>query len=487
MIAPSPRGAVRVVQTHVRVSDPHVCSDDRARLSLLRGVYESLVRRDAGGRHLGVLADRWTVSPDARTWTFGLRSGVTWHDGAHLHAEDVVASLSRIRDEPPEGELGTSGVYQSYLAGASIDAPAPGQVRVQLPAPMADLLDILAELVILRADDVGRSDQLPAGTGPFRWEERSEERVVLARFDRYWGARGPVSTVIASAEPDAAARLEAARSGICDIAADIALRSTGENDRVRVRPGGTTTAFMINLRDGPLTDVRVRQALNYATDVGRTIEALFGGHADAVASPCTTPHLGFDARLAPYPYDPERARALLHEAGADGLTLRFDVPEVLPDEAVALGTLLAEQFADVGVTLELERHGDRPAYAGRVRDGRIHDAACFDSTPVSSFRLFREKFHGGVQGTWWLGHDDPGFDARVDEATATPDPDHRAALYRSAAGVLHRNAPWIYLYAPRWGWAVSPAVEGWSPSPEGWVDLAGDRFDAAGLDANARS
>jgi len=484
---PSPLEQVRVLLPHVRVSDPHVCSDDRARLSLLRAVYESLVRRGDDGRHRSVLAERWTASPDARTWTFQLRPDVAWHDGSVLRAEDVVASLTRIRDEPPEGELGTSGVYQGYLAGATIEVAAPGRVRIDLPAPMADLLDILAELVILRADDVARSDLLPAGTGPFQWEERSDDQVVLARFERYWGARSPVGRVIARAEPDATARLEAARAGTCDIAADIDLRSTTTNDRLRIRPGGTTTAFMANLREGPLTDRRVRQALNYATDVGAVISTLFGGHADAVASPCTSPHLGFDRFLAPYPHDRVRARTLLSGAGVEGLRLRFDVPEVLPDEAVALGELLAEQFAAVGVDLELERHADRPAYAERVRDGRIHDAACFDSTPVSTFRLFREKFHGGVQGTWWLGHDDPVFDAAVDEATATPDPSRRAGLYRKAAGLLHRNAPWIYLYAPRWGWATSPAVDGWRPSPEGWVDLAGDRFGPAGHDTNARS
>lgn len=468
---------LRVVQPHVRVGDPHVCSDDRSRLSLLRAVYEPLVRRAERGRHRGVLAERWTTSSDARVWTFDLRGGARWHDGSALSAEDVVASLGRIRDNPPGGELGTSGVYQSYLAGSDLEAIAPDRVRLSLPAPMADLLDVLAELVVLRADQVDASSSLPAGTGPFRWASRDENEVLLDRSDGYWGATSPVARARFEALADPRSRLERIRSGDCDIAADVPLQETGPNDTLRVAPGGTITAFMANLSEGPLRDDRVRRALNYATDVHEVISVCFGGHATPVASPCSAPHLGFDPDLEPYPYDPERARKLLDAAGAERPKLRFDVPEVLPDEAVRLGELLGEQYARIGVELTLERHDDRPAYAERVRDGRIHDAACFDSTPVSSYRLFREKFHAGVRGPWWLGYDRPDFDATVDEAASTPDPDQRAALYRRAARFLHDDAPWIYLYAAHVGCAISPAATGWQPAPEGWIDLAGDRFE----------
>ena len=478
---------LRVVQPHVRIGDPHVCSDDRSRLSLLRAVYEPLVRRTAQGRHRGVLAEQWTTSPDARLWTFELRTEARWHDGPTLSAEDVVASLARIRDDPPSGELGTSGVYQSYLAGAELEALAPGRVRISLPTPMADLLDVLAELVVLRANDVQASSQLPAGTGPFRWASWDEHEVVLDRSDRYWGAPSPVAHARFEALADPEARLERVRHRGCDLAADVPLQAAGPRDTLRIAPGSTITAFMANLREGPLRDIRVRRALNYATDIHEAIEVGFGGHAAPVASPCSAPHLGFDPDLDPYPYDPDRARALLDEAGAERPTLRFDVPEVLPDEAVRLGELLAEQYARIGVELTLERHADRPGYAERVREGRIHDAACFDSTPVSSYRLFREKFHAGVRGPWWLGYDEPAFDATVDEAASTPDPEKRAALYRRAAHRLHDDAPWIYLYAAHWGWAVGPAASHWQPAPEGWIDLAGDRFDGAAQDAKARN
>jgi len=478
-----PPAMVTVVQPHVRIGDPHVCSDDRSRLSVLRSLYEPLVRRVDAGAHAPALASAWSVSDDARSWRFRLRDGVRFHDGARFVADDVVASLRRIRDTPPPGELGTTGVYQGYLAGSDIEAEGEGHVRLDLPAPMADLLDVLAELAVLPAARVHESDRQPPGTGPFRLAGQEGARIELERWAGHWGGPGPLARVRFDAEPDPAARLERVRSGRAEVAADVApgalAADAAHGPSLRTRPGSTTTTFMANLEEGPLTDVRVRRALNHAVDVDALVADLHGGHADRVADPCTIPQLGHDPAARPYPHDPARARALLAEAGATGLRLRFDVPERLPDEAPELAARLAEQFAAVGVDLEVVRHADRPAYAERVRDGRIHDAACFDSSPSSTFRLFREKFHGRVRGLWWLGYANPAFDALVDRAAATPAIAERRALYRRAARHLHDDAPWLFLYAPRLAWAVAPSLRAWSPGVDGCVDLSTRGFAAA--------
>jgi peptide/nickel transport system substrate-binding protein len=483
MTGASPPGSLTVVQPHVRVGDPHVCSDDRSRLSVLRSVYEPLVRRAGAGAHVPALASAWSVSDDARGWRFRLRDGVRFHDGARFVADDVVASLRRIRDTPPPGELGTTGVYAGYLEGSEIAAEGDLDLRIDLPAPMADLLDVLAELAVLPAERVHDSGRQPPGTGPFRFAGHGEERIDLERWADHWGGPSPVTRVRFEAEPDAAERLERARSGRADVAADVpphgleadpAARAT-----LRTQPGSTTTTFMANLAAGALTDRRIRRALNHAVDVEALIADLHGGHADRVADPCTIPQLGHDPAARPYPHDPERARALLAEAGAEGLRLRFDVPERLPDEAPELAARLSEQFAAVGVELESVLHVDRPAYAERVRDGLIHDAACFDSSPSSTFRLFREKFHGGVRGLWWLGYENRAFDELVDRAAATPAIAERRTLYRSAARLLHDDAPWLYLYAPRLAWAVAPTMRAWNPGADGCVDLSARSFAAA--------
>jgi peptide/nickel transport system substrate-binding protein len=455
---------LRVVQPHLRLGDPHICSDDRHRLSLLHAVYEPLVRRAAHGRFVPALASSWTVAEDAHAWRFSLRPGARWHDGPAVSVADVCASLERIRDAAPAGELGTSGVYASYLRGSELRVVGRHDIEIRFTEPMADALDILAELFILPMDDLGVAR--PAGSGSYSFAEADAMQVVLERV----AGGGGWPRVVWRAESDATARLEAVVRGVADVASDIPSRSVAA--RTFWQSSSVTTTFMFALGQAGVNDARIRRAINYAVDVDSIVEELFAGRADRTSSPCTPPQLGFDPNLAAYPHDPALARQLLAEAGAEGLTLTFDIPKRLPDEAPMLATRLAEQLQRVGVALKVNEHEDRTAYAEMVRAGNIHDAACFDSSPTSTFRLFMEKFHAGVAGVWWLGYEQPEFDRLVDIGRRTVDVDQRALLYRAAARRLHQDAPWLYLYGPHLGWAVGPSEPGWRPTPDGLISLA---------------
>ncbi len=463
---PAPGQALRVVQPHVRMGDPHVCSDDRHRLSLLHALYQPLVRRGAAGTFLPAFARAWQTDAGATRWTFEVDRDARWHDAARTTAFDAVASLVRLRDDPPEGELGTSGVYQGYLRGCAITALDDATLEVVTPAPMADLLDVLVELFVLPERHLADAAALPPGSGPYRLLEQDDDEVLLELAERGADDARPARLRFC-ALADAAARVEAVAAGEAAIASDIDPRACGIASHFQ--PSSVATAFMFALTRGPTADARVRRALNLAVDVPPLIEALFAGRAEPIASPCTPTQLGFDPNLAPYPFDPEGARSLLREAGAQELRLTFDVPSRLPDEAPRLAALLVEQLARVGVTLEVVEHDDRPAYAEMVRDGRIHDAACFDSSPHSTFRLLREKFHAGARGPWWLGYANERFDALVDEAQRTPDLAARRGLYQRAARLLHDDAPWLYLYGAQLGWSLAADHARWRPTPDGLV------------------
>ncbi len=458
--------ALRVVQPHVGMGDPHVCSDDRQRLSLLHALYRPLVRRGLAGAYLPAFARAWRVDASATRWVFDIDRDARWHDGAVVSAGDAAASLVRLRDEPPEGELGTSGVYQGYVRGCAITALDDATLEVVTPAPMADLLDVLAELFVLPERHLADAAALPPGSGPYRLVARDDEEVLLERADRGVDDARP-RRLRFRALADASARAAAVAAGEAAIASDIDPRVAGIASHFQ--PSSVATAFMFALDRGATADVRVRRALNLAVDVSSLVEVLFAGRAEPIASPCTATQLGFDPELVPYPFDPDGARSLLREAGVEGLRLTFDVPSRLPDEAPRLAAMLAEQLAGVGVTLEVVEHDDRTAYAEMVRDGRIHDAACFDSSPHSTFRLLREKFHAGARGPWWLGYANEHFDALVDEAQRTPELAARRALYRRAAGLLHDDAPWLYLYGAQLGWGLAADWARWRPTPDGLV------------------
>jgi peptide/nickel transport system substrate-binding protein len=231
---------------------------------------------------------------------------------------------------------------------------------------------------------------------------------------------------------------------------------------------GLAIIFMINALEGPGRDRRVRQALNYAVDVDEIIEEIKKGAARPLNGYLTPHHFGYNPDTPPYPHDPEKARQLLADAGyGGGLDLVFDIPSEMPDEAPELARLMAEQYARIGVNLAIVEHEDRAAYSEMVREKRINDAACFDSSPRSTFRVLREKLHSGLRGPWWEGYRNERVDGLVEDAQRTISDTERQAIYREIYSIVRDDAPWIFLYSPIRYWAVSPLLPDWGPRADG--------------------
>jgi peptide/nickel transport system substrate-binding protein len=462
-----------VVQASVAIGDPHIASDSSNRLGLIRSIYEALVMLDDEGAYQPSLAERWDVSDDARTWTFFLREGVTFHNGEGMKASDVVATLGRVLDPAIGGAFGTQGVYLSYLGTAEISAVDDATVRVVTAEPMADLLDLLVAMPISPARALAGLPDAYVGSGPYKVTERSDAQVVLAAHDDYWGKAPEYREIRWIAEGDAAKRVDAVLNGEADIAVDIGIegsRRITEDGRALTREwdSGLAIIFMANAFEGPLRDRRVRQALNYAVDVDEIIAEIKDGAAKPLNGYLTPHHFGYDPDTPVYPHDPDQARRLLAEAGyEDGLELTFDIPSVMPDEAPRLAKMMADQLGRVGVTVEIVEHEDRAAYSEMVREKRINSAAAFDSSPRSTFRVLREKIHSGLRGPWWEGYENEEVDALIGEAQATLSDVDRQAVYRRIYRMVRDDAPWIFLYRPTRYWGVARTLEDWEPRADG--------------------
>jgi peptide/nickel transport system substrate-binding protein len=307
---------------------------------------------------------------------------------------------------------------------------------------------------------------------------RAEEGLVVMRaFEEYWAGQPPVEEITWRAEPDATRRVEALLAGEVDLVADVTpqgarnIEASGQAE-VFTSQSSVCAIFMCNLLAGVCTDQRVRQALNYALDMPELVETVMEGAARPLNGPLTHLHFGCDPATPPYPHDPEKARSLLAEAGyADGLQLVLDVPTRLPDEAPRLARRMAEQYAKVGIATQIKEFADRPGYADKVRAKQMDDACCFDSSPLSSYRVLREKFHSGVRGPWWQGYVNPEVDALIDQAQATADSVQRQEVYHRAYRMIRDDAPWIFLYSPIYSWGVGPRVRGWSAGNDGLIKL----------------
>jgi len=460
------RKTATVLQPSAQMLDPHVWTDAPDRLSIRFSIYDSLVEYDATtARYEPALMQGWSVESDARTWTLDVRPDVAFHNGDELEAADVVATLERARDPAMGGELGTEGLIQRYLGGASIRATDSHQVEIATPKPMADLLDLLVEIPILPRALLGDPLGRPVGTGPYRLIEVNPDSVVVEAFDGHWRRRPLVDRIRWVAQPTTSRRVEAVLAGEADVAASLPPEDAKEiasADGVRLVTSDSSVCavFICNLFSGIFTDKRVRQALNHALDIDELIKTVMSGAGRPLNGPLTPYHLGCDPSTPRYDYRPEKARRLLKEAGlGSGLQLILDVPTIMPDRAPQLAARMAEQYARIGIDTEVREFEDRPAYAEMVRSKEIDDACCFDSSPLSTYRVLREKFHSGHHGPWWMGYESTQVNDLLDRAAETPSFGVRRELYQDAYGRIRDDAPWIFLFSPRRLWAVRETVD----------------------------
>lgn len=461
-----------IMQKEVRLGDPHVNSDDRNNLSILLNIYEPLVTYGENGEFHPCLAESWTLDEDACTWTFGLRSGVRFQDASPFSAGDVIASMQRVLSPHMSGELGTQSLYRSYLGDAHIEALDRMTVRIRTPEPMADLLDLMAKFPIAPESALDGLPGKPVGSGPYCFNGMENGEIHLTANEFYWQGTPPVQKLVWRAEPNAEVRVESLLDGRADLVADVKPEGVQKllirQDLTLVSlPSSVCTIFMCNIQNGVCRDRRVRQALNYAIDIPAIIDKVMKGFATPLNGPLASMHLGYDSSTPAYPYNVEKARALLAEAGySGGVKLTLDVPSILPDEALAVAEEMKNQYALAGIETEIKVFHDRPAYATMVREKRIDDACAFDSSPLSTYQIFVDKFHSGLHGAWWQGYANPEVDALINLARRTPDLPARRETYRQVYRILREDAPWIFLFNPTLTWGLGDKAKGWRPTAD---------------------
>ena len=475
--APSAGSAtVTIVQSSVSLGDRHIVSDSTNRLSILFSIYEPLVALDDSGAYRPSLAERWVVADDARTWTFTLRQGVSFHNGGTLQAGDVVASIRRALDPAIGGAFGTQGVLASYLATADVRALDAATVRIVTAEPMADLLDLMSAILI---GPEGALADLP------RWTS-APAPTASPRCRTSGSSFAPTS----GTGPGAGLQRDSLRRGTRCGQARGGPRARGRRHRLRHRRRGQGAPRGGGRRDGPRTRERPLHHLHAECAEGsvqgspcpsgaelrrgrrRDHRRGEAGSGDAAQWIPTAHHFGFNPETPAYPHDPDQARRLLAEAGyGKGLTLVFDIPSTMPDEAPALTRMMAEQYKRVGITVKTVEHGDRAAYSEMVRDKKINDACCFDSSPRSTFRVLREKLHSTLRGPWWEGYANPRVDALIAKAQATVSDAERQKIDREIYTIVRDDAPWVFLYRPTNYWGARATVAGWTPRADGLLVL----------------
>ena len=434
--------------------DPHFWVEPRSHLSIRFNVFEGLVTYDADLNVVPLLAESWTVSEDAKDWVFTLRKGVRYHDGTPVTAADAAASIRNASRKDVPGAYGTDALLYAYLGGAEVAALDEERVRIILPEPIADLPELLVFIMIIPERCIGAAPETVPGTGPFRYGSIDGNRYTFFRNEHYWKGAPDLKELVFVDEKDPKRRVEALMNGDADIitymdGSHMTEVEKDENLCVIEYDTPVSIPLFLNCFSGPFADVRVRQAVNYATDVREIIEKAAGGAAVPLTGPLSRFHFGFDPHSKPYPYDTKKAWELLAEAGySDGLELTMYRPTSSPNESAAIAKCIREQWARVGIKVHEVVQEDREQYALDVRDKKIRDFCIFDSSPVSTYRVLHEKLDSSYHGPWWQGFDSPEFNALMAKAASTTDTAERKLIYRQALRTAAEEAAWVFLYSP---------------------------------------
>jgi peptide/nickel transport system substrate-binding protein len=469
---------------------------------LERKVTESMAEPDAG-KHPDyplkpALATDWTISNDQLTFTFHLRRGVTWHDGAPFSGKDVVATVRKILDP---------GVRAMHLRNNFADladiSTVPGDdytvvARYKKPYFLAfralATLQIYPAHLLQTAGDMLHSPlhRAPVGTGAFRFEEwKTGDRISFVRNEQYWGRKAYLDRIVVRIVSDPAVGFQLLKQGQFDLYVQLQpqqwlrdLEAAGLRQKLhRIKFFNPNYNWIGWNEERPwFSDPRVRQAMNYAIDT----EAIRRSYLFGLDRP-TTCHFylessACDRSLAPRPYDPARAARLLDEAGwratdpdgirqKDGEPFRFTF--LMNADSVFLDKLtpyLQQELRKIGVAMEI-RKVDWAHFVKLVEEHQF-DATSLRWGNTDVVQDPYEIWHSSQikDGSNFVSFKDPDADALIEQARAVLDDARRNELYRKLGRLLYETAPYTFLYSRPSLDAVSRRVRGIRPSVL-WYDF----------------
>jgi peptide/nickel transport system substrate-binding protein len=321
---------------------------------LMNNVYEGLVTIDQEGEVRPQLAASWEVNGDRTVYTFKLQDGVTFSDGSAFTADDVVASINRVKED------WTLSLSSKMDVVEEAEALSDTKVAVTLRHPSNSwLFDMGTSVGAMFPDDLSADlATQTVGTGPYTVEEvATGEHITLAARDDYWGEAPAIPEVTVRYFADANAQANAVRAGDVDMAYNLQapdlLAGLERDENLQVIDGTSTGEVLLALNNAepPFDDLRVRQAVMHAVDRKAVLDTAWAGRGQLIGSmvPPTDPY--YQDLTGAYPYDPAKARELLADAGAEDLSITFDVPTRPYAEAVA--QVVVSQLKDVGIDAKI--------------------------------------------------------------------------------------------------------------------------------------
>jgi len=443
-------------------------------------MFNSLVRWDADLVIIPDLATSWSLSDDGLVWSFEMRDDATFWDGSPVRPEDVKYSIERVLD--PDVGASRRTAY-TYIRDVVVTGPASLEIHTATPNP--DLLedfadgsvDVVPEAFVREVGtEFGTTPATIMGSGPYRLVEWTRgERAVLEPHEGYHLGRPNLDRIVYRFVPESFARVAALRTGEGHIANRVppeeveGLRNAAGVEVLEI-PSAQLVSYELNAAVGPLSDVRVRRALNMSIDRQAIIDAVMDGLADPASSP--TGPVGGRVEFEPFPYDPDEAMRLMAEAGyPDGfdLVLHTSNGRYLKDQEAA--EAIQAYLSTVGINARVEVQEWAVLTSLWGEDPFTHPKQAWivgRSAPNLIFNL-RRLYHTDATlsptAQTWTGYENETVDRLLDEAAETIDASRRQELLAETQAVLWEDAPFFYLWSVRLVVGTRDNVEGLIVTP----------------------
>ncbi len=434
-------------------------------------IFEGLTRFGPDGSVRPALAASWDVDAEGRIFTFHLHDGVTFHDGTAMDAEDVKFSLDRARAED------STNAQKALFAGIdTVEVTDSLTVTVTLKAPDGNFPFNMAwgDAVIVAPESIATAATSPVGTGPFRFESWTQgDRIEITRNDAYWGEPAALSRATFRIISDPTAAFAAMMAGDIDafpnFPAPETLAQLAADPRFKVIVGSTEGETILAMNNGqpPLDNVKVREAIAHAINRQDIIDGAMFGYGTPIGTHFAPHNPDYVDLTALSAYDPEKSKALLAEAGVEGLKLRLALPP--PTYARRGGEIIAAQLAAVGIQTEIT-NVEWAQWLEQVFKGKDFDLTIVSHTEPMDINIY-------ARPDYYFQYGKPEFVALMDELTKTSDPAGRSALLRQAQEMIAKDYVNAYLFQLAKTGVANARIEGlWENSPTQANDLTAVRW-----------
>ncbi|MGW7482773.1 ABC transporter substrate-binding protein [Nonomuraea muscovyensis] len=406
--------------------------------ALLVNVYEGLVKLGQDGTIQPLLAEKWEVSPDRKTYTFTLRPNVTFTSGAPFTADDVVFSLGRVTSD------WKLKIKSQFDVVDKVEKKDDTTAVVTLKRPSNGFLYALATRLGAMFSRTGVADlaNKPVGTGPYQlaaWKRGDSIR--LDANPKYWGTKPALPAVTLKYFKDATAMNNALLTGGIDVISNVqapeSLEQFADPNRFQTVEGTTNGEVVLSMNNGraPFDDKKVRQAVRHAIDHKALLDTAWAGRGQPIGSMVSPTDPWYEDRTGDYPYDVAKAKALL---GGKTYTVKMRIPN-LP-YAVASAQVVKSQLAQVGITADIEPLEFPARWLDVVFKQADYDLSIINHIEPRDMGIFADK-------SYYFRYDNPEFGkllASADEGTEQQQADD----LKKAAKLLSDDAAadWLFLF-----------------------------------------